>query len=165
MGAGAVSHGRTPGDDRAFSLGQRSRAGVAGLAVALYLGAGLLATSPAVFETDRFLGYGAPVEGRVTPGDHLQTAYSLWLPGHQLARGAAPWLDPYSFQPVVEPRVNFAGWPFAAVFGPLEAAFGTVAGWNLFVVLTFIQFRLLRSRMRSRVGAMMPARHASSGCF
>ena len=99
----------------------RGRAGVAGLAVALYLGAGLLATSPTVFETDHFLGYGAPRDGRVTPGDHLQTAYNLWLPGHQLARGEAPWLDPYSFQPEVEPRVNFAGWPFAAVFGPLHA--------------------------------------------
>ena len=73
----------------------------------------------------------------MTPGDHLQTAYNLWLPGHQLANGAAPWLDPYSFQPVVEPRVNFAGWPFAAVFGPLQALFGTVAGWNLFVLLTY----------------------------
>ena len=116
----------------------RGRAGVAGLAVALYLGAGLLATSPTVFETDHFLGYGAPREGRVTPGDHLQTAYNLWLPGHQLARGEAPWLDPYSFQPEVEPRVNFAGWPFAAVFGPLQALFGTVAGWNLFVLLTYV---------------------------
>jgi len=77
-------------------------------------------------------------EGRVTPGDHLQTAYNLWLPGHQLARGAAPWLDPYSFQPEVEPRVNFAGWPFTAVYGPLQAAFGTVAGWNLFVLLTYV---------------------------
>jgi hypothetical protein len=97
----------------------------------------VLATSPAVFETDRFLGYGAPVEGRVTPGDHLQTIYQLWLPGHQLARGAAPWLDPYSFQPELEPRVNPAGWPFALVFGPLEALFGTVAGWNLFVLLGY----------------------------
>ena len=116
----------------------RGRAGVAGLAVALYLGAGLLATSPTVFETDHFLGYGAPREGRVTPGDHLQTAYNLWLPGHQLVRGEAPWLDPYSFQPEVEPRVNFAGWPFAAVFGPLQALFGTVVGWNLFVLLTYV---------------------------
>jgi hypothetical protein len=98
----------------------------------------VLATSPAVFETDHFLGYGAPREGRVTPGDHLQTAYNLWLPGHQLARGAAPWLDPYSFQPEVGPRVNFAGWPFAAVYGPLQALFGTVAGWNLFVLLTYV---------------------------
>ena len=116
----------------------RSRAGVAGLAAALYLGAGLLATSPAVFETDRFLGYGVAREGRVTPGDHQQTTWQLWLPGHQLARGAAPWLDPYSFQPEVEPRVNFAGWPFALVFGPLEALLGTVAGWNAFVLLTYV---------------------------
>ena len=98
----------------------------------------MLATAPAVFETDRFLGYGEAREGRVTPGDHLQTVYSLWLPGHQLARTAEPWLDPYSFQPEVEPRVNFPGWPFAAVFGPLQALFGTVAGWNVFVLLTYV---------------------------
>ncbi len=98
----------------------------------------MLATAPAVFETDRFLGYGIPREGRVTPGDHLQSAYTLWLPGHQLARGEAPWLDPYSFQPEIEPRVNFAGWPFAVVYGPLQALFGTVAGWNLFVLLTYV---------------------------
>ena len=74
----------------------------------------------------------------MTPGDHLQTAYALWLPGHQLGRAAAPWLDPYSFQPEVEPRVNFAGWPFAAVYGPLQAVLGTVAGWNIFVLLTYV---------------------------
>ena len=74
----------------------------------------------------------------MTPGDHLQTVYHLWLPGHQLGRGAAPWLDPYSFQPEVEPRVNFAGWPFAAVYGPVQAVAGTVAGWNLFVLLTYV---------------------------
>ena len=98
----------------------------------------MLATFPAVFETDRFLGYGVAREGRVTPGDHLQTAYNLWLPGHQLARGEAPWLDPYSFQPAVEPRVNFSGWPFALVYGPLQALLGTVAGWNVFVLLTYV---------------------------
>jgi hypothetical protein len=74
----------------------------------------------------------------VTPGDHLQTTWQLWLPGHQLARGEAPWLDPYSFQPELEPRVNVAGWPFALVFGPLEALLGTVAGWNAFVLLTYV---------------------------
>ena len=44
----------------------------------------------------------------------------------------------YSFQPEVEPRVNFAGWPFAAVYGPLQAVVGTVAGWNVFVLLTYL---------------------------
>ena len=91
-----------------------------------------------MFETDRFLGYGEPQAGRVTPGDHLQTAYALWLPGHQLGRGAAPWLDPYSFQPEVEPRVNFAGWPFSVAYAPLRALFGTVGGWNAFVLLTYL---------------------------
>ena len=38
----------------------------------------------------------------------------------------------------MEPRLNVAGWPFAVVFGPLEALFGTVAGWNLFVLLTYV---------------------------
>ena len=74
----------------------------------------------------------------MTPGDHLQTVYALWLPAHQLAQGRAPWLDPYSFQPELEPRVNFAGWPFAPVFAPLQAALGTVAGWNVFVLLTYL---------------------------
>ena len=34
--------------------------------------------------------------------------------------------------------MNFAGWPFAAVYGPLQAVFGTVAGWNVFVLLTYL---------------------------
>jgi hypothetical protein len=74
----------------------------------------------------------------VAPGDHLQSAYNLWLPGHQLVRGHAPWLDPYSFQPEADERTNFAGWPFGAVFGPLKALLGTVAGWNVFVLLTYV---------------------------
>jgi len=117
----------------------RGRAGIVGLALALYVVAGIYAASPALGDAgSHFLGYGKPVEGRVTPGDHLQAAYNLWLPGHQLARGAAPWLDPYSFQPIAAERVNFAGWPFAIAFGPLQALFGTVGGWNLFALLTYV---------------------------
>jgi hypothetical protein len=71
------------------------------------------------------------------PGDHLQTIWQLWLPGHQLGRGEAPWLDPYSFQPEVDPRPNFAGWPFALAFGPLYALLGPVGAWNAFVLLSF----------------------------
>ena len=93
--------------------------------------------SPAVFQTDRFLGYGEPRDGRVTPGDHLQTAYALWLPGHQLARGAEL---ARSLQLPAGDRaqVNFSGWPFATVYGPLQALLGTVAGWNVFVLLTYV---------------------------
>ena len=76
--------------------------------------------------------------GEAAPGDHLQSAYRLWLPGHQLERGAAPWRDPYSFQPESEPRVNFAAWPFGLVFWPLVALLGVVAAWNTFVLLAYL---------------------------
>ena len=46
--------------------------------------------------------------GEAAPGDHLQTSYNLWLVGHQLEHLRAPWRDPYSFQPEVEPRWNLA---------------------------------------------------------
>jgi hypothetical protein len=85
-----------------------------------------------------FLAYGAPRPVGVTPGDHLQTAYNLWLPGHQLARASTPWLDPYSFQPEADERTNFAAWPFAVVFGPLHALLGTVGAWNAFVFLSYL---------------------------
>jgi hypothetical protein len=129
---------------RAVRGAGRGRAGRSGarvvlLALGLYLSAGLLATAPAVQDArTHFLGYGAPQPGIVTPGDHLQTAYNLWLPGHQVERAAAPWIDPYSFQPVVEPRVNFAGWPFSLVWWPLHALLDTVGAWNAFVLLTYL---------------------------
>jgi hypothetical protein len=76
--------------------------------------------------------------GTIGPGDHLQTGYQLWLVGHQLEGARKPWLDPYSFQPLVEPRVNFAGWPFGLVYWPLHRALGTVRAWNAFVLLGFL---------------------------
>jgi hypothetical protein len=76
--------------------------------------------------------------GEAAPGDHLQTGYQLWLVGDQLEEGRAPWRDPYSFQPLVEPRVNFAGWPFGLPYWPLHAAFGTVAAWNVFLLAAFL---------------------------
>jgi hypothetical protein len=99
----------------------------------------VLATAPAVHDARaHFLGYGLPRPGVVTPGDHLQTAYNLWLPGHQVERAAAPWRDPYSFQPEVEPRTNFAGWPFALVWWPLDLVLDTVGAWNAFVLLSYL---------------------------
>jgi hypothetical protein len=64
--------------------------------------------------------------------------WQLWLPGHQLARGEDPTRDPYSFRPEVEPRVNFAGWPFGLPFWPLHALLGTVVSWNAFVLLGYV---------------------------
>jgi hypothetical protein len=119
---------------------RRRRAARGGaLAVAIYLAAGLLALSPALRDArSELLGYGTPRVAAVTPGDHLQSAYNLWLPGHQLEQGRAPWKDPYSFQPEARERTNFAGWPFAFVFWPLHALLGTVGGWNAFVLFTYV---------------------------
>ena len=76
--------------------------------------------------------------GEAAPGDHLHTGYQLWLVGHQLEHRRAPWRDPYSFQPEAKPRWNLAGWPFGLVYWPLKRGLGTVAGWNLFVLLGFL---------------------------
>ena len=76
--------------------------------------------------------------GAAAPGDHLQTTWQLWLPGHQLGRGESPLRDPYSFRPEAEPRVNFAGWPFGLPFWPLHALLGSVGAWNVFVLLGYI---------------------------
>jgi hypothetical protein len=80
------------------------------------------------------------IDGHGEPGagDHQQTLYRLWLVGHQLERGAAPWIDPYSFQPVVEPQTVLGGWPFGPVFWPLEAMFGPVLAWNLLLLGTVV---------------------------
>jgi hypothetical protein len=86
----------------------------------------------------RFLARGTPVPGEAAAGDHLQTEYHLWLVGHQLSQGAAPWRDPYTFRPESPPRWNFGGWPFGLPFWPLAALFGPVLGWNLFLLLTYL---------------------------
>ena len=116
-----------------------SRAGFVALVAALYLAAGVAATWPAVEHFDsRFLARGDLLRGEPAAGDHLQAGYHLWLVGHQLEHGRAPWLDPYTFRPEASPRVNFGGWPFGLPYWPLVAAFGPVVAWNLFILLSFL---------------------------
>ena len=99
--------------------------------MALYGVAAVVATADALGSfRSAFIAGGAPGLGEAGAGDHLQTVYRFWLVGHQLGDGAAPWRDPYSFQPLVEPQLNLAGWPFGLPFWPLEAAFGPVVAWN-----------------------------------
>jgi hypothetical protein len=115
----------------------RGRLGVAGLVTALYLAAGAAATAPALWQGG-FLAGGAPGLGEAAPGDHLQSGYRLWLVGHQLEHGRAPWLDPYTFRPEAGPLPNFAGWPFGIVYWPLHALLGDIGAWNAFVLLSFL---------------------------
>jgi len=81
--------------------------------------------------------------GEPPAGDHLQSVYRFWLVGHQLERGRAPWKDPYSFQPIVDPQTVLGGWPFGFGFWPLEAALGPVVAWNLLLLGTIVVAGLL----------------------
>jgi hypothetical protein len=104
----------------------------------------VLATTPAIWHAhDHFLAAGAAAHGEVAAGDHLQTTYRLWLPGHQLEHGRAPWRDPYSFRPEASAQLNPAAWPYGLPFWPLWRAFGLVVGWNVFVLLTLAAAGLL----------------------
>jgi hypothetical protein len=106
--------------------------------------AALLAAAPALWHAHSdFLAGGEPGRGAVAPGDHLQSAYRLWLPGHQLENGRYPWRDPYSFRPEVEPQLNPSAWPLGLPFWPLWRALGVVVGWNVFVLLALIASGLL----------------------
>lgn len=99
----------------------------------------MLATWPELrHANETFLAQPGPAYGAAAPGDHLQTTYDLWLFGHQLGRGAAPWLDPYSFQPESDRRPNLLGWLLGLPFWPLVAAFGPVIAWNSVVMLSFV---------------------------
>lgn len=95
----------------------------------------MLATAPAVGRLgSAYIAGGGPGFGEPTAGDHLQAIYRLWLVGRQLEQGGAPWRDPYSFQPLVEPQVVLAGWPFGLPFWPLDALFGPVVAWNVLLL-------------------------------
>jgi hypothetical protein len=129
----ALRHFRNPGLGRIAS----SRAGFVALAAALYTVAALVATWPALKSADsHFLAdKGQSFGQEATPGDHLQTGWNLWLFGHQLEHGRAPWRDPYSFQPEVSPRVVFQGLVFGLPYWPLSALLGAVLAWNVFTLL------------------------------
>jgi hypothetical protein len=85
-----------------------------------------------------FIANGADGDGETAAGDHLQAVYRFWLVGDDLEHGRAPWRDPYSFQPLVEPQTVLGGWPFGFAFWPLEAAFGPVLAWNLLLFGTIV---------------------------
>jgi len=83
------------------------------------------------------LARAAPGYGQAAAGDHLQSGYNLWLVGHQLGRGQAPWVDPYSFQPEAGTVANLQGWLFGVPYWPLVAALGPVVAWNVFILLSY----------------------------
>jgi hypothetical protein len=111
---------------------------------ALYAVAAFIATWPAVGSFfSAFIADGEPGFGEAAAGDHLQSVYRFWLLGHQLEHAAAPWRDPYSFQPLVDPQFALGGWPWGIPFWPLEAAFGPVVAWNVLLLAGIVAAGLL----------------------
>ncbi|HEY7004763.1 MAG TPA: hypothetical protein VH281_10805 [Gaiellaceae bacterium] len=105
------------------------------LATALYGVAAFVAALPAALHfRSEFISTGFPGYGEAAFGDHLQTSYRFWLVGRQLEHGGAPWIDPFSYQPLVDPQVVLGGWPFGFAFWPLDALFGPVVAWNLLLL-------------------------------
>jgi hypothetical protein len=105
------------------------------------------ATWPAVGSlSSAFMANDRVGAGEPPAGDHLQSVYRFWLVGRQLEHGGAPWKDPYSFQPLVEPQTVLGGWPFGFLFWPLNAAFGPVVAWNLLLLGTIVAAGLLTYR-------------------
>ena len=114
------------------------------VACAVFAIAAVVATEPAIAHVaTQFMAGGAPGNGEAAPGDHLQSDYRLWLAGHQLEHGRAPWIDPYSFQPEAGSQVNAAWWPFGLPYWPLDRLLGSVAAWNLFTLLALFAAGLL----------------------
>ena len=115
------------------------RSAFVALALVLYVGAAWWATRPANEHLrDHFLALGARNGDSAYPGDHLQSSYRLWLVGHQVEHGRAPWLDPYTFRPEAGPVPNFQGWPFGLAYWPLHRLLGAVGAWNALVLLGIV---------------------------
>jgi hypothetical protein len=76
--------------------------------------------------------------GEAAAGDHLQLGWAFWLPGHQLERGKAPWVDPYSFHPEAKSSPNLQGWLLGVPFWPLRHLLGNIWAYNLIVLLSVV---------------------------
>lgn len=124
---------------RATGYRRRDRGCFVALALALYAACAIWATWPAVQHVDdRYLARPAVGYGEAAAGDHLQLGWAFWLPGHQLEKGDAPWVDPYSFRPEAKAGPNLQGWLFGAPFWPLRHLLGNIWAYNLVVLLSFV---------------------------
>lgn len=127
--------------------GARLRRAALGRPLALtlfYAAVAVIATWPGVRSfASAFISLGGDGEGEPIAGDHLQLVYRFWLAWDQLRDGAAPWRDPYSLQPTVDPQTVLGAWPFALPFWPLDALFGPVVAWNLLLLGTVVAAGLL----------------------
>jgi hypothetical protein len=129
------------------------------LAVAVFAAAAAFATWPAIrhLDGDHYLARPSPGFGEAAAGDHLQLGYALWLVGHQLENGKAPWEDPYSFRPEADAPPSLQGWLYALPFWPVDAAAGPVWAYNAVVLLSVLLAGLLTTAWLRGLGVSRPA--------
>jgi hypothetical protein len=133
---------------------------------AFYGVAAVVATAPAVSRFgSAFISTGLPGYGEAASGDHLQTVYRFWLVGHQLEHGAAPWRDPYSYQPLVDPQLVVGGWPFGLFFWPLDALLGPVIAWNALLLAGVVAAGMFTYLWLTALGVSAPASAAGGLVF
>ena len=143
---------------RAAGRRRGDRRGFVALALGVSLAAAAFAAWPALRDADeRYLALGQAGHGEAAAGDHLQLAWALWLPGHQLERGEAPWADPYSFRPVAEAPPNLLGLPLALPYWPLDRLLGPVPAYNLVLLLALAASGLTACWWLRSLGLPRPA--------
>ncbi len=100
-----------------------------------------------------FIAWPPPVSSAIGVGDHLQTAYNLWLWAQALATLRPPWIDPFQFAGVEFTMPQPFGWPLVLVSVPVQWLFGPVAAYNALVLLAFPACALAAAALARQFGA------------
>jgi hypothetical protein len=111
-----------------------------------------------------FIAWPARYPAPIPVGDHLQTAYYLWLWRHALeTMSHRPWTDPFQFVALAPATHQPFGWPLILVSLPVDWLAGPVAAYNALVLVGFLAsalaaggwaFELTKSRSSAVVAGL-----------
>ena len=132
---------------------------------ALVLAAAMVVIGPSALAfSDGFIAWPVTLpDATISPGDHLQTTYYLWLWQHALATfDHLPWFDPFQFAAGDHAGAQPFGWPLVVVSLPVSALAGPVAAYNVLVVGAFVAAAGATYALARQLGAS-PAAAAVAG--
>lgn len=152
-GALAARHRRV-----AWALGY---AALVAVGVVVVVGPGALAFD------DGFIAWPVTLpDATVSPGDHLQTTYYLWLWQHALATlDHLPWFDPFQFAASGHAGAQPFGWPLVLAWLPVSLLAGPVAAYNALAVGAFVACAGATYALARRLGASAPAAAVAGFAF
>ena len=108
---------------------------------ALVVGAAVAVIGPSALAfSDGFIAWAVTLpDATVSPGDHLQMTYYLWLWQHALTTfDHLPWFDPFQFAASGHAGAQPFGWPLVVVSLPVSLVAGPVAAYNVLVLVAFV---------------------------